>query len=152
MKKLFSITMLAFAVIAFAPQVKAGYDGETASINTNNCPAASATFHYTKIPCGGQKDVAVHIEFNMSGASTVPQRFYFGRSVTGSTNDIETLDTKWTPVGIAATGTSRSVTITNLPSYGAGALYLIYSTNDVAAGGVFRTNTIVKYGEKTMAP
>lgn len=150
MKKLFYIALVALAVIAFAPKVQAGYDGETATLRTNAVVASSAEFLYTKIPCGGQKDVAVHIEFNMSAADTSAQTFVFARSVTGSTNDLETLSAKQTAVVIPATGATRSLTITNIPTFGAGTLYLIYSTN--AAASAYRTNLIVKYGEKTMAP
>lgn len=148
MKKL--ITIVAIAAICVTEA--AGYDSETLTLATNNVAAASAAFEYAKIPCGGQKDVAVHIEFSMDGAGTAAQTFVFGRSVTGSTNDIETLGAARTVVGIAATGNTRSVTVTNIPTYGAGFIYLIYSTNATAAAGVTRTNTIIKYGEKTMAP
>lgn len=146
MKKLFSIAIAVAALIAFVPQVKA-YDAETLTLNTNSVQPSAAVFHYAKIPCGKQSTVDVHIEFASSGADTAAKTFYFARSVTGSTNDIETLVSRWIPVGIAATGTTTSKTITNLPTLGSGALYLVYSTN-AAAAGTYMTNLVVKYGEK----
>lgn len=146
-KKLFAVALIASA---FTISAHAGYDSDTVTLQTNACTASAAAFEYAKIPCGGQKDVAVHIEFNMSAADTSAQTFYFTRSVTGSTNDIETLVSRWQPVGIAATGTTRSLTITNIPTYGAGTIVFCYSTN--AAASAYRTNLIVKKAEKTMAP
>jgi hypothetical protein len=150
MKKFLSLLISAVALVAFTPQVHAGYDAETATLRTNAVLASSAEALWAKIPCGGQKDVAVHIEFNMSAADTSAQTFVIARSVSGATNDVETLAAKTSVVGIAATGTTRSVTITNIPTLGSGTLYILYSTN--AAASAYRTNLIVKYGEKTQAP
>lgn len=152
MKKIFTIALAALALIAVTPQAKAGYDSDTLTLSTNACPGGTNQWLYAKIPCGGQKDVAVQIEFNMSGAGTADQTFAFARSVTGSTNDVETLPSRWTLVGIPATGTTRVSLNTNILTHGVGTIYLMYSTNAAASGGVYQTNLIVRKAEKTMAP
>ena len=139
----------AVLAVASMPAV-AGYDTELLAVSTNNVQPSAAVHERVVIPCGKQKDVAVHIEFSMNAADTSAQTFVFARSVTGATNDVESLAAKWTVVGIAATGNTRSVTVTNIPTYGAGSLIYIYSTN--AAATAVRTNTIIKFGEKTDAP
>lgn len=148
MKKLFSIAIAVAALVAFVPQAKA-YDAETVTLRTNAVTASSAEFLYTKIPCAKQSTVDVHIEFASSGADTANKSFFFSRTVTGATNDIETLVTRWQPVTIAATGTTTTKTITNLPTYGASHLVLVYATN-AAGAGTYMTNLVVKYGEKPL--
>lgn len=148
MKKLFSILIAAVALVAFAPQVKA-YDGETATLRTNAITASSAEWLYTKIPCAKQSTVDVHLEFASSGADTGVKTFYFSRTVTGSTNDIETLASRWQTVAITSTGATTTKTITNLPTYGASHLVLVYATNATTAG-TYLTNLVVKYGEKPL--
>ncbi|MGC3961316.1 MAG: hypothetical protein QM813_26335 [Verrucomicrobiota bacterium] len=153
MKKLFIVAFAVAAFIAaFTPQAKAGYDSDVLTLSTNACPGGTNQWLYTKIPVGAQKDVAVQIEFNMSGAGTADQTFVFAPSVTGSTNDVDTLTSRWKAVGIPATGASRVSLTTNLSSFGAGTLFLMYSTNAHGSGGVYQTNLIVRKGEKTMAP
>lgn len=148
MKKLLSLIVAAATVVAIIPQALA-YDADTITLRTNSVTASSAEFLYAKIPCAKQSAIDVHIQFASSGADTANKTFYFSRTVTGSTNDIETLAARWQPVAIAATGTTTTKTITNLPTYGASHLVLVYSTN-AAGAGTYMTNLVVKAGEKPL--
>lgn len=146
MKKfLFSI----LGAVAIALPASA-YDAETLTIVSNNVAAQSAVVELVSIKCANQSSVGVHIAFSLDAAGTDNQTFVFGRSVDGSTNNIESLGAKRTVIAIAGTGNTKSVTYTNIPTYGASHLFLIYHTN--ACATAVRTNTIIKYSENPYSP
>jgi hypothetical protein len=138
------------AAALLTPQYANAYDDKTLSLSTNSVQPQAAVFDYKPIYVGGQKDVAVHLEFKLDAAGTDNQTFVFGRSISSSTNDIETLAAKRTVIAIAGTGTTKSVTVTNIPTHGAGYIWLIYRTN--ACATAVNTNMVIRWGNKQNAP
>lgn len=123
------------------------YGAQTTTLATNAVAASSTETLSTVIDCGKQDTVAVQIAFKMSGSGTGNQTLTFERSVDGIS--YETLAAKKTAVVIAATGATTSVTVTNIPSYGA--KYIKLSSWANADAGVYTTNMVVKYAVKIPA-
>lgn len=90
-----------------------------------------------------QNTVAVSIAFKMTGTDTSTNVLTFQRSLDNST--WETLAAKKTAIGIAATSGTQTVTVTNIPTYGAGYIRLATWLNE---GSESATNIVVSYAIK----
>lgn len=150
MKKFFAISVM--ALLALAAQAQAPrYASETLtsfSYGTNYIYVGSTSNLNLAIDCRYQSTVAVAIAFQLDGTEAPVQTLTFQRSVDGS--NWETLAGKKSVVGITGTSDTQSVTITNLPTYGAGFIRLASWANASTNQSV--TNYIVKYSVKMNAP
>lgn len=111
----------------------------TAAGTATNLPTGGNT-----LDCRKQSSVAVQISQTLDGNSTDPLGYFFQRSVDG---------TNWSVPGqyvtVASVNLTRIVTITNIPTYGAGYVKLTYMTN---VGAAAATNVFIRWAQKLNVP
>ena len=144
MKKLLLLATVFAAVASASAQI---YAPQTLTVMAPIAGSATSTSN-TVINVNKQKDVAVSIGFLMSSSGTGNQTLTFQRSVDGVS--WETLAASKTVVVIAATGATESITVTNIPSNGAGYIRLATWANGQADRTL--TNTVLSYAVKIGAP
>lgn len=146
MKKLIML-IGALAIAAISTQAQT-YSAQNVGLGLTAIAATGASNILATLDVRKQKDVAVQIDFKLSGSGTGNQTLVFERSVDGST--WTTLSADKSSVVIAATSGTVSTTVTNLPTYGCGWIRLATWTNADASRYV--TNLTVKYAIKINAP
>lgn len=153
MKKIIALFLFAsaLAVMAqvpiYAPQTLVN----STTIYTNVMGSTASNVNYT-IDCRKQASVAVQISQVYDRAGTVATLYYFQRSLDNITWDYPLASmASDNVVGIAGTGNTPSVTVTNIPTYGCGYMRLAWITN-ASAASVNLTNLVVKYAVKISSP
>lgn len=156
MKQLKTLMVVTVMLALAAFTVRAQYSPKPLTLDSGSTQTvlAGGTTNFAAgnvIYCGKQASVPVSIAFKMDGAGTGAQTLVFARSVDGS--KYESLAAKRTTVGIAATGATESITVTNIPTYGAAYIKLVsWANGETAGSGVNATNIVLKWGEKIGAP
>lgn len=146
MKFKFTIMLAALlaAFLALIATPARAYDDIALTLRTNSVLASTARLYSNSIYVGNQASVDLHLEFKLDAAATDNISFLFARGVSSSFDSRESLNAKKTYIPIAATGTTTSVTITNVLAKGSGYIYLEYITNACASANL--TNLVIRYG------
>ena len=125
------------------------YAAQGFNVTATNCVAAASTATINQVfDVRKQKDVAVQISFLMSSTGTGNQTLTFQRSIDNSNWESETA--KKTVIVIAATGATKTTTVTNIPTEGAG--YIRLATWQNGQAGQYATNIACFYGLKISTP
>lgn len=142
-KFLFAIATIALVISAAAQQTPT-YSSQT--LGNFTCAAQAATNVAYVIDCRKQANVSVQCTFTNDASGTADVGFAFVRSVDGITYDTRA----GLVINIPANATTKVSVCTNVATFGAGYLKVLWVTNSAATANVGIGT--MKYGIKIQAP
>lgn len=149
MKKILT-TIAALCLFAIAVHAQS-YGVVTPSLGTFTSIAATATSNnIVVIDCKKAQNVAIEVNFKLSGAGTGNQTLTLTKSLDGSTTTADTVAAGKNTWIIAGNGTTTVTGTTNIATGGAGFLILQSWANGDASR--YATNISVRYSVKRDAP